>query len=78
MRAAPNAARAPPNTIPVKKNLDGLEEYVAVYIDICPWQDPMQFGIKLKVMPYNIPGVLSILIPQQSSITRSFADAQFV
>ena len=28
-----------------------INEYVAVSIEICPWEDSMQFGIKFKVTP---------------------------
>ena len=31
-------------------------EYVAVSLNICPWQDPMQLGVKLKITPCNLPG----------------------
>ncbi len=30
------------------------KEYVAVSIDICPWQNSMRLGIKLKVTPCDI------------------------
>ncbi len=33
-----------------------LKECVAVSINICPWQDPMQFGIKVPGTPFGIPG----------------------
>ncbi len=37
------------------------KEYVSVSIDICPWQNPMQFGIKLKVTPCDTPGRVKLL-----------------
>ncbi len=54
------------------------KEYVAVSIDICPWQNPMRLGIKLKVTPCDTPGCIQYVNwVLQSSITRSFTDAQF-
>ena len=50
-----------------------LKEYVAVPIDICPSEDPMQFGIKLKVMPYDIPGVPSIVILRNRAASHETA-----
>ena len=35
-----------------------LKEYVAVSIDICPWQNPMRLGIKLKVTPCDTLGCI--------------------
>ncbi len=32
------------------------KECVAVSINICPWHDPMQFGIKAPGMPCSTPG----------------------
>ncbi len=33
-----------------------LKEYVSISIDFCPWQDPMQLamGIKVKGTPHNL------------------------
>ncbi len=35
-----------------------IKEYVAFFINIGPWQDPMQFGIKSKVTPCDTPGCI--------------------
>ena len=34
------------------------KEYVAGSINICPWQNPMWLGIKLKVTPRDTPGCI--------------------
>ena len=31
------------------------QEYVSVSINICPWQDPMQLGIKVPGIPCGTP-----------------------
>ncbi len=55
------------------------KECVAVSINICPWQNPMRLGIKLKVTPLDTPGCIRYVnCVQQRSIPRSFTDAQFV
>ncbi len=33
-----------------------FKECVAVSINICPWQDPLQFGIKVQGTPCGTPG----------------------
>ncbi len=55
------------------------EEYVSISINICPWQDPMQMGIKVTGTPCDTPGCRwYVNYVQQSSTTRSFTDLHFV
>ncbi len=39
-------------------NQEFHKEYVAVSINIYPWQNPMRLGIKVKVTPYDTPGCI--------------------
>ncbi len=55
------------------------QECVAVSINICPWQDPMQFGIKILGTPYDTPGCRwDVSYVQQSRTTRSITALHFV
>ncbi len=55
------------------------KECVAVSINICPWQDPIKFGIKIPGTPYGIPGCRwDVSYVQQSRTTRSFTALHFV
>ena len=40
----------------IVKLIQCIPECVAVSINICPWQDPMQFGIKIAGTPCGTPG----------------------
>ena len=62
-----------------RKYASNQQEYVAVSINICRWQNPLQLGIKLKVSPCNTTGCIRYgNCVHQSNVTRSFTDARFV
>ncbi len=46
------------------------KEYDAVPINICPWQNPMRLGIKLKVTSCDTPGCIWYVNCVQQSSTN--------
>ena len=55
------------------------KECVAVSINICPWQKPIQLCNKARITCCLIPGCTWVVnFVQQSSISRSFSDLHFV
>ncbi len=63
--------------IPVFWRFKVDKECVAVSINICPWQDPMQFGIKVPGTPCTTPGCRwDVSYVQQSRTTRTWQKYQ--